>query len=113
MKKWTEEEIEWLKENFPHKQFNEMEQYLNRSCQAITKMAHRLKIKRDELVYKNFTKEQVLKQFNLSRESIGIEYGFDGHKLYVADQIKDVLRGFLQRKHQGRQAYGQNECKII
>ena len=58
MKKWTEEEIEWLKENFPHKQFNEMEQYLNRSCQAITKMAHRLKIKRDELVYKNFTKEQ-------------------------------------------------------
>lgn len=38
---------------------------------------------------KNFTKEQVLKQFNLSRESIGIEYGFDGHKLYVADQIKD------------------------
>ena len=25
MKKWTEEEIEWLKENFPHKQFNEIE----------------------------------------------------------------------------------------
>lgn len=58
MKKWTEEEIEWLKENYPYRQFNEMEQHLQRSHQAITKMAIRLKIKRDELVYKNFTKEQ-------------------------------------------------------
>ena len=60
MKKWTEEEIEWLKANYPYRQFNEMEQYLQRSHQAITKMAIRLKIKRDELVYKNFTKEKSL-----------------------------------------------------
>ena len=35
----------------------------------------------------NFTKEEIKKEFNLSREKLGLEYGFDGHKIYIADQL--------------------------
>lgn len=35
----------------------------------------------------NFTREDVIRAFNLSRELLGLAYGFDGRKLFMADQV--------------------------
>ena len=37
----------------------------------------------------SFTLDDIRKVFNIAREAIGRDYGFDGHKLYAADQINN------------------------